>query len=206
MSKLLVINSSPRGQRSHSRSLVNEFLALRAPHHPEEIVVQRDVSANPIPLVSEAWVIGAFATAEYQTAESKAALAVSDSLVDEFLSADRYVFGVPMYNLNVPAAFKAYIDQIIRAGRTFAVGPNGYEGIVKGKKALFITASGGSFPAGSPMGAYNFQEPYLRAIFGFIGVTDVQFVVADSQNIGEEPASAARAKAEVEIQKLAAGW
>ena len=206
MSKLLVINSSPRGERSHSRTLVNEFLSLRTQHHPEEIVVQRDVCANPIPLVSEAWVIGAFAPAEHQTAESKAAIEVSNSLVDEFLTADRYVFGVPMYNLSVPAAFKAYIDQIIRVGRTFAVGPNGYEGIVKGKKALFVTASGGAFPAGSPMGAYNFQEPYLRAIFGFIGVTDIQFVVADSQNIGEEAATASKAKAQDELKTLAAGW
>jgi len=206
MSKLLVINSSPRGERSHSRTLVKEFLAMRAKHHPEEIVVQRDVCVQPVPLVTEAWVVGAFAPSELQTPESKAALAVSDSLVDEFLSADRYVFGVPMYNLNVPAGFKAYIDQIVRAGRTFAVGPNGYEGIVHGKKALFVTASGGSFPAGTPMGAYNFQEPYLRAIFGFIGVTDVKFVVADSQNIGEEAAAAAKAKAQAEIRTMAAGW
>ncbi len=81
--------------------------------------------------------------ADAQTPESKAAIAVSDQLVDEFLAADRYIFGVPMYNFNIPSTFKAYIDQIVRAGKTFAVGPNGYEGLVKNKKALFIVSSGG---------------------------------------------------------------
>jgi FMN-dependent NADH-azoreductase len=151
-------------------------------------------------------VVGAFAPADAQTAESKAAIAVSDQLVDEFLAADRYIFGVPMYNLNIPSTFKAYIDQIVRAGKTFAVGPNGYEGLVKGKKALFITSSGGNFQPGTPFAAYNFQEPYLRAIFGFIGVTEVQFVVADSMNQGEETAKQSRERAENALRELAATW
>ncbi len=123
-----------------------------------------------------------------------------------FFPPDRFIFGVPMYNLNIPSTFKAYIDQIVRAGRTFAVGPNGYEGLVKDKKALFITSSGGSFITGSPFASYNFQEPYLRAIFGFIGVTDVKFVVADSMNLGEEAARLSREKAENTLKELAAGW
>jgi FMN-dependent NADH-azoreductase len=151
-------------------------------------------------------VVGAFAPPEAQTPESKAAIAVSDQLVEEFLGADRYIFGVPMYNFNIPSTFKAYIDQIVRAGKTFAVGPNGYEGLVKGKKALFITSSGGSYPPGSPMGAFNFQEPYLRVIFGFVGVTDVQFVVADSMNQGEEAAKVSREKAEHALKELATTW
>ncbi len=159
-----------------------------------------------MPHVTEPWVVGAFAPADAQTPESKAAIAVSDQLVEEFLAADRYIFGVPMYNLNIPSTFKAYIDQIIRAGKTFAVGPNGYEGLVKGKKALFITSSGGAYQQGSPLAAYNFQEPYLRAIFGFIGVTDVQFVAADSMNLGEDSAKASRQKAENTLKELAATW
>ncbi len=77
---------------------------------------------------------------------------------------------------------------------------------MKGKKALFITSSGGSFQPGSPFAAYNFQEPYLRAIFGFIGVTDVQFVVADSLNQGEDAAKHSREKAENTLKELAATW
>ena len=206
MSKILVITASPRGERSISRKLTLDFAQLWAQQHPQDTVMLRDIGHHPVPHVTEPWVVGAFAPAEAQTPESKAAIAVSNQLVDEFLGADRFIFGVPMYNLNVPSTFKAYIDQIVRAGKTFAIGPNGYEGLVKDKKALFITSSGGSFPQGSPMAAYNFQEPYLRAIFGFIGVTDVKFVVADSMNQGDDAAKVSREKAENNLKELATSW
>jgi FMN-dependent NADH-azoreductase len=206
MSTILVLTASPRGERSASRALTTGFARLWAKHHPQDTILLRDIGHHPVPHVTEPWVVGAFAPADAQTAESKAAIAVSDQLVDEFLAADRYIFGVPMYNLNIPSTFKAYIDQIVRAGKTFAVGPNGYEGLVKGKKALFITSSGGNFQPGTPFAAYNFQEPYLRAIFGFIGVTEVQFVVADSMNQGEETAKQSRERAENALRELAATW
>ena len=206
MSKVLVITASPRGERSVSRTLTTNFAQNWAKHHPDATVLLRDLGHHPVPHVTEPWVVGAFAPPEAQTPESKAAIAVSDQLVDEFLSASSYIFGVPMYNFNIPSTFKAYIDQIVRAGKTFAVGPNGYEGLVKEKKALFITSSGGSYPPGSPTAEYNFQEPYLRAIFGFIGVTNVQFVVADSMNQGEDAAKLSREKAEAALKELAAGW
>lgn len=206
MSKILVITASPRGERSVTRALTTQFAQLWAQQHPQDTILLRDIGHHPVPHVTEPWVVGAFAPSEAQTPESKAAIAVSDQLVDEFLAADRYIFGVPMYNLNVPSTLKAYIDQIVRAGKTFAIGPNGYEGLVKDKKALFITSSGGSFPIGSPMGGYNFQEPYLRAIFGFIGVTDVLFVVADSMNQGEDAAKLSRQKAENALIELATTW
>ena len=206
MSKILVITASPRGERSVSRKLTTDFAQLWAQQHPQDTILLRDIGHHPVPHVTEPWVIGAFAPPEAQTAESKAAIAVSDQLVDEFLSADRFIMGVPMYNLNIPSTFKAYIDQIVRAGKTFAVGPNGYEGLVKNKKALFITSSGGSFPVGSPMASYNFQEPYLRAIFGFMGVTDVQFVAADSMNMGDDAVKVSREKAESTLKELATSW
>ena len=206
MSTILVLTASPRGERSVSRTLTTNFARLWAQHHPQDTVLLLDIGHHPVPHVTEPWVVGAFAPADSQNAESKAAIAVSDQLVDEFLAADRYVFGVPMYNLNIPSTFKAYIDQIVRPGKTFAVGPNGYEGLVKGKKALFITSSGGSYHPGTPFAAYNFQEPYLRAIFGFIGVTDIQFVVADSMNQGEDAARLSREKAENALKELAETW
>jgi len=206
MSTILVLTASPRGERSVSRALTSTFAKLWAQQHPEDTVLLRDIGHHPVPHVTEPWVVGAFAPAEAQNTESKAAIAVSDQLVDEFLGADRYIFGVPMYNFNIPSTLKAYIDQIVRAGKTYALGPNGYEGLVKDKKALFITSSGGSFPPGTPMGAYNFQEPYLRAIFGFIGVTDVQFVTADSMNQGESAAKQSREKAENALKELATIW
>jgi FMN-dependent NADH-azoreductase len=206
MSTILVLTASPRGERSVSRALTTAFADLWARHHPQDTILLRDIGHHPVPHVTEPWVLGAFAPAEAQTDESKAAIAVSDQLVDEFLAADRYVFGVPMYNFNIPSTFKAYIDQIVRAGKTFAVGPNGYEGLVKDKKALFITSSGGAYAPGTPMAAYNFQEPYLRVIFGFIGLTDLRFIAADSMNLGEDAVTHSREQAENALKELAATW
>ena len=206
MATILVVTASPRGERSVTRALTTIFTELWAEQHPEDMILLRDVGHHPVPHVTEPWIVGAFAQAEEQTTESKAAIAVSDQLVEEFLKADRYVFGVPMYNFNIPSTFKAYIDQLVRPGRTFAMGPNGYEGLVKDKKALFITTSGGSYPTGSAMAAFNFQEPYLRAIFGFMGVTDLQFVAAENMNRGEDAVRQSRHKAENALKELAGSW
>ena len=206
MATILVVTASPRGERSVTRTLSTTFSELWAERHPEDMILLRDVGHHPVPHVTEPWVVGAFATAEEQTAESKAAIAVSDQLVGEFLSADRYVFAVPMYNFNIPSTFKAYIDQLVRPGKTFAMGPNGSEGLVKDKKALFITTSGGSYPAGSAMASLNFQEPYLRTIFGFMGVTDLKFVAAENMNQGKDAARQSQSNAESALKELAGSW
>jgi FMN-dependent NADH-azoreductase len=206
MPTLLVVTASPRGERSVSRALTTFFCELWARRHPEERILLRDVGHHPVPHVTEPWVVGSFAPPDAQTPESKAAITVSDSLVDEFISADRYVFGVPMFNFSVPSSFKAYIDQLVRPGRTFGVGPAGFEGLVKGKKALFITTKGGSYALGSPTAEMNFLEPYLRTIFGFMGVTEVEFVVAENLNRGEHAARLSRERAENALRDLAAAW
>lgn len=87
-----------------------------------------------------------------------------------------------MYNFSVPSTFKAYIDQVVRVGRTFAVDTNGFRGLASGKQIVVITARGGNFQAGTPFAAYDHQEPYLRTVFGFMGITDVQFIHADRLN------------------------
>jgi FMN-dependent NADH-azoreductase len=174
--------------------------------HPGDEIISRDLAACPVPFITEPWIVGSFAPEEFQTPESRAAIAANDAIVDEFLSADRYVFGVPVYNLNVPATFKAYIDQIVRAGRTFGIGPEGYFPMVHGKKAIFVTASGSAFGPGTPLESFNLQEPYLRAIFGFIGITDVQFIVADSLRFGGQVTEDALKKASATAKALAQSW
>jgi FMN-dependent NADH-azoreductase len=84
-----------------------------------------------------------------------------------------------MHNFSVPATFKAYVDQVVRGGRTFAVEESGYKGLLHGKSATVITSSGGAYRSGSPFAPYNYQEPWIRAVLGLIGVTEVEFVVAD---------------------------
>ncbi|HLP87430.1 MAG TPA: FMN-dependent NADH-azoreductase [Nostocaceae cyanobacterium] len=186
MANILHIDSSPRGDRSISRRLTGEFITAWKNAHPGDTVTYRDLGHNPVPHVDEPWIAAAFTPPDAHTPELLENLKVSDALIDELLAADMYVFGVPMYNLNIPSTFKAYIDQIVRVGRTFLMNELGYQGLVdSSKKALIITSRGGTFPAGTPAAAYDLQEPYLRTILGFIGITDLTFIHADSLNLGD---------------------
>lgn len=162
---------------------------------------------NPVPHLDELWIAAAFTPPPARTPELVEAISLSDSLVDELLAADRYVFGIPMYNLNIPSTFKAYIDQIVRAGRTFAVDENGYQGLIdSSKKALIITSRGGTFAPGTPLEAYDFQEPYLRSIFGFIGITDITFIHADNLNSSDEAREKSLEAAKEAIADAVANW
>jgi FMN-dependent NADH-azoreductase len=207
MANILHIDSSPRGDRSISRALSHEFVSAWKNTHPGETVTYRDLGHNPVPHVDEPWIAAAFTPPAARTPEQKDAIALSDTLVDELLAADRYVFGIPMYNLNVPSTFKAYIDQIVRVGRTFAVGEQGYQGLLdSSKKVLIITSRGGTFPVGTPAEAYDLQVPYLRTILGFIGLTDVTFIHADSLNLGEQAREKSLEAAREAIAQAVANW
>jgi FMN-dependent NADH-azoreductase len=200
---LLHLDASPRGARSHSRKLGREFLAAWRATHPAAHVVVRDIGREPPPFVTEAWIEGAFSPAEQQTAAAREAMAISNRYVDELLAADQLVITTPIYNLSLPAALKAWIDQIVRAGRTFAKSAGGFQGLAHGKRALVIVASGSDFRPASPGGAYNFLEPYLRAVLGFIGITDVQFVYAHSLAAGESASTQAVTEAQAALDQLA---
>ncbi|MEH1909741.1 FMN-dependent NADH-azoreductase [Nostoc sp.] len=205
MVNILHIDSSPRAERSHSRELSKEFVSSWKAAHPEDAIAYRDLGHHPVPHVDEPWIAAAFSPPETHTPELTEAMRISEELVDEFLAADRYVFGVPMYNFNIPSTFKAYIDQIVRINRTVAIEAQGFRGLVEGKKAVIITASGGDYSATSPAAAYNFQEPYLRAIFGFIGLTDIQFINANSLNEGDARTQSL-SEARAAIQDAIAQW
>ena len=206
MVNILHIDSSPRAERSHSRELSKEFVSGWRAAHPEDAIAYRDLGHYPVPHVDEPWIAAAFSPPETHTPELTEAIRISDELVDEFLAADRYVFGVPMYNFNIPSTFKAYIDQIVRINRTVALNDQGFRGLVEGKKAVIITARGGDFSATSPAAAYDFQEPYLRAIFGFIGLTDIQFINANSMNNSDDARTQSLSEARAAIQDAIAQW
>jgi FMN-dependent NADH-azoreductase len=207
MAHILHIDSSPRGERSFSRKFAAEFVSAWKNAHPGDKVTYRDLGHNPVPHVDESWIASAFTPPDARTPELTKAIEVSDSLVDEFLAADRYVFGVPMYNFNIPSTFKAYIDQIVRVGRTFAVDADGsFRGLVEGKKMLIVTARGGDFSPGSPAAPYDYQEPFLRALFGFLGITDVNFIHVQNLGAGEDARQASLSKAQEEVEKAVAGW
>ena len=175
MTTLLAIEVSPRGDYSTSRKLTSDFIEKWKARHPGGTVVHRDLARTHLPFVDLPWIGGAFTPPEAHATEVKAAIKVSDDLVSELKTADHIVIGTPLYNFNVPAILKAYIDHIVRVGVTFTMN---YEGLVLGKKATIIVTSGSDFSPGTPYESFNQAVPYLRQILGFIGITNVNVVLA----------------------------
>ena len=199
---LLHIDASPRGARSHSRALTAEFVAKWTAAHPDAGVVYRDLGCHPVPFVDEAWIAAAFSDPRDHTPELRDAIRLSDELVDEFLAADVIVLGAPMYNFGVPAVVKAYIDQIVRVGRTFSAD---FRGLAQGKKLYVITVRGGAgYGPGEAQHGLDYESPYLRVIFGFIRVTDVDFVDVENCAQGDEVVRSSLALARERIAILAA--
>jgi FMN-dependent NADH-azoreductase len=177
MATLLHLDSSPLAT-SVSRELTREFVTNWKNAHPSGRVIVRDLAANPPKIIDQAWVYAAYTPVEALQPEQKAALAYSEECIAELEQADEYVFGVAMHNFSIPSVIKLWIDQVVRGGRTFSFGPDGAKGLLTGKKATILAATGGVYEAGTPLAGLNFIDPYLNTILGFIGVTDVTFVTA----------------------------
>lgn len=175
MPTLLHLDASPL-ETSISRELAREFVARWKTANPRGIVIYRDLAAlTPAP-INQAWVHAAYTPANARTVEQNALLAHSDELIRELESADEIVIGVPMHNFSVPASLKLWIDQIVRSGRTFSYGANGPKGLLQGRKATLLVASGGVYAPGSPAATMNFVDPYMKAVLGFIGITNVHTI------------------------------
>jgi FMN-dependent NADH-azoreductase len=173
--KLLVVETSPRGDSSISRQLTRRFVTDWQMANPEGEIVLRDLANTELPYVNDAWLKAYFTPAEFQSPDMQETLRLSDVLVAELLAADHLLIATPVYNYNVPAALKAWIDHIVRKGQT--LGFNG-EGLLKGKKATVLIASGGVYGEGSPIRDRDITPPYLRLILSIIGISDVTFVSA----------------------------
>ncbi len=209
MAHLLHIDASPRGERSHSRRLTKDFINQWQQQHPHDTITYRDIGRHPVPHVDEAWIAAAFTPPEQHTPQLHEAIRLSDQLVDEFLAADVYVFGIPMYNFSIPSGFKAYIDQIVRVGRTVAFEPsdagNAFRPLVLGKKMFIIEARGDSgFQPGGRYAQMNYHDPYLTTVFGFIGITDITFIHVENDEYGGQKLAESIAKAQAQIASLVA--
>lgn len=178
MSTLLKLDSSPMGERSISRKLTTKFAESWLKTHPGGKVVERDLTTLNLPIVDAFWASAAHTPESHRTAAQKQALAVSDSLTNDLQQADEYVFGVPMHNFSIPSTLKLWIDQIVRAEKTFSYGATGPKGLLTGKKATLLLASGGEYGKGSAMASFDFVTPYLQTVLGFIGITDVTIIAA----------------------------
>jgi FMN-dependent NADH-azoreductase len=178
MPTLLYISTSPRGDYSISRQLGNAAVDAWKARNPEGRVIKRDLARTPLTFVDLDWIAGAYSPPEHHNENHKRALVLSDELVAEIQAADEIVVATPMYNFAVPAALKAWIDHVVRAGKTFRYTAAGTpEGLLAGKKVVAIIASGGSYKE-ARLTALDHEVPYLRFIFGFMGITDVQFIQA----------------------------
>src|SRR5689334_6968517 len=180
MATLLHINVSPRGNYSISRQLGKAAVQAWKERNPGGRVIERDLANTALTFVDLDWIAGAFSSPEQHNENHKRALALSDKLVSEVVEADEIILATPMYNFAVPAALKAWVDHVVRAGKTFRYTAAGTpEGLLAGKnkKVVAIIASGGSYKEAG-LRALDYEIPYLRFIFGFMGITDVQFIQA----------------------------
>lgn len=173
MTKLLLIETSPRGAASVSRNLTAKFITEWQAAHADGEIVTRDLAKHALPHVTMDWLAAYFTPPDALTSEMATQLALSDTLVRELLAADEIVISTPVYNYNVPAGLKAWVDHIVRKGLT--LGFDG-AGLVTGKKATLIIASGGSYGEGSPIADRNIAPQYLKLILKVIGITDVAVI------------------------------
>ena len=183
--KLLQINSSGRYDDSITRQVSDRVVQYLQSQGVSKERVSRDVAPG-LPLVNEAWINANFTAANDRTAEQEKVLDFSNALVDELENTDYLVIASPIYNFNIPASLKIWVDLIARVGRTFRYTENGPEGMMENKKAILVMASGG-VPIGSEM---DMATPYLKHVLGFIGIRDVTVVDANTIDLsGDHSAS-----------------
>lgn len=201
MKSLLVINSSVTRDDSVSRVLVDEAVEKLLAAHPGAAVVRRDLGHTPVPHLSVDTLNGVRGTPA--TDAELRARALSDELIAELRAADTIVIGAPMYNFGVATSLRAWFDYVLRAGETFSYSEAGPKGLLPDKRVIVVESRGGLYSEG-PAQAIDFQEPYLRHLLGFIGITDLTFVRAEKIGYGPEARDAAFEHARREIAALAA--
>ncbi|MCP4315989.1 MAG: FMN-dependent NADH-azoreductase [Hyphomicrobiales bacterium] len=192
MTRVLTIHSSARRSGSYSRKLTDELIEQLKQKFDNVTVTSRDV-AEGLSFPTENWLTDRVVPKGERTAEQETALAQTDELVEELRAADIVVVGAPTYNFGIPAALKAWIDHIAQPGRTFNYTENGPVGLLSDTKVYVVNASGG-VPVGSPA---DFVTPYLKHVFGFLGISDVEFIAADQLMMSEND-SLQRARTTIE--------
>jgi FMN-dependent NADH-azoreductase len=184
MKKILNIVTSVKGKDSFTIKLSTAIIEKLKADYPGSTVLTHDLAKNPFPNFEET-LLGGFYTPEgSRTKEQQEAVKHSDQAIHEVMDADILIIGVPMYNFSIPSTLKAWIDHIARTGVTFKYTEKGIEGLIKGKQVILAIASGSVYSEG-PMKAYDFTENYLRAIFGFLGMTEVSVFRAEGTAMPE---------------------
>jgi FMN-dependent NADH-azoreductase len=206
MKSILLILGSPRGRASYSHQIGRRIVDDLKSRYPAAKVVVRNLAKEPLPDVGDAFVTGRVLAQDKRSPAEAEALALSDVMVAELMAADVLVLATPMHNFGISASVKAWIDQIVRPGVTFSYSDKRPLGLVKGKKVILVLARGGIYTEG-PMKQYDFQEPYLRTVLGFIGMTDVDVVRIEGVALGDDAVrnavTSAKAKADDVVRLIA---
>ena len=197
MAKILHIQTSPMGERSYSKRAAQVFLDAYFAAHPQDVIEERELWRPDLPHFD-----GTSASGKYKimrgldhTEEEARAWKEVVALVDQLKGADKIVVSAGMWNFSIPYRLKQYIDIVVQPGLTFSFDPEkGYTGLVTGRNLQLILASGGEYPTGSPMAAYDFQKPYLETIFGFMGFVDIRTLRVEGTLSPEGPANLDHAK------------
>jgi len=202
--QLLRIDTSTRIQDSHSRKVAEEFQKQWQTTHPSGKVILRDLAKNPVPHLSDLTIQGFYTPEEAKTPEIKQALQLSDELITEIKASDTVIISLPMYNFGIPSSLKAYIDHISRINQTFEITEQGeFKPLISTvNKLVFITATGAVF-SNPQMQAMDFMTPYLKTIFGFMGISNMEVLAIEGTTMNPEAFEATKQKASNRILEIA---
>jgi FMN-dependent NADH-azoreductase len=205
MNRLLFVTSSVFGPGSKSRQIGAEFVAAWGKAHPGTAVVERHLSPESLPHLTQETIAAWSLPEEQRSPRQREIAAFADAVIAEVEAADIVVIAAPMYNFTISSTLKSWIDHLVRAGRTFRYSAAGPEGLLKGKKVFIVTGRGGVYSGDSPARGLDFQEPYLRAILGFLGLTDVTFIHIEGLAVSPESAASGLARARKAATDLVPG-
>ncbi|MEM1397233.1 MAG: NAD(P)H-dependent oxidoreductase [Pseudomonadota bacterium] len=204
---MLHIDSSARTARSHSRRLSSDFVEAWLARVPDTRVIRRDVGANPPPAINEQWIASAFTAEAERSAELKAVLSISDAYIDELVRSDVIVMGAPMYNYGMPAALKAWFDQVVRVNRTFDFDPSEniwpLSPMLMGKTLVILSSRGEfGFEPGGIRQDWNHLETHIRTLQHYLGVETSHLIAVEYQEFGDKRHADSVARADRELQAL----
>jgi FMN-dependent NADH-azoreductase len=202
MNRLLFVTSSVFGLGSKSRQIGAEFVAAWGKAHPGTAVVERSLNPESMPHLTQETIAAWSLPDDQRSPRQREIAAFADAIIAQVEAADVVVIAAPMYNFTVSSTLKAWIDHLVRAGRTFRYSAAGPEGLLKGRKVFIVTGRGGIYSGESPARGLDFQEPYLRALLGFLGLDDVTFIHVEGLAISPEAAASGLERARKAVNDI----
>jgi FMN-dependent NADH-azoreductase len=201
MSSILLVTSSPRSAASHSTRVATDLAEKLQAVLPGSTLTTRDLVANPLPHIEPDYASGIYTPVEARTPRQQEVVGVSDSAVDELFAAEHIILATGLINFSISSTLKSWVDHISRAGRTFTYDENGPKGLITGKKAYVVLASGGVYSEG-PAAPMDFAVPYLKSVLAFNGMTNVEVIRVEGVGMGDDALAAALAKAEKQVDAI----